>query len=84
MQLYCVVVECKDKTKDDDYEVRIDHFFADSKEHMEDRIVEIVKDIKSNNIETLKHTIFPIEKVDGIDFNKLLNLFYFEEPRKGE
>ena len=82
MQLYCLAIETKNKEDKEKSEIIIDHFFADNKEQMEDRVVDIIKEIKTKEIETVKHNLFPVKKVDNIDFNKLLNLIYFKTPKK--
>ena len=38
MQLYCVAIECKNSTDKDKTDIRIDHFFANDEEQMEDRV----------------------------------------------
>lgn len=74
MKLYCMVVECKNEPNKEKSDIRIEHFFADDKEHMEDRIVEIMKAIKLAGVETIQYSYFEVGKVDGLDFNKLLNI----------
>ena len=74
MKLYCMAIECKNELDKEKSDIRIEHFFADNKEHMEDRIVEIVKAIKLSGVETIQYNYFEVGNVDGLDFNKLLNI----------
>ena len=82
MQLYCVAIECKNKLNEDKTDVRIDHFFANDEEQMEDRVYQIVKAIKEVGIETTKHLIFPVNKVDGLDVGKIFRMIRFPETNK--
>ena len=82
MQLYCVAIECKNKLNEDKTDVRIDHFFANDEEQMEDRVYQIVKAIKEEGIETVKHLIFPVNKVDGLDVGKIFRMIRFPETNK--
>ena len=82
MQLYCVGIECKNKLNEDKTDVRIDHFFANDEEQMEDRVYQIIKAIKEEGIETIKHVIFPVNKVDGLDIGKIFKIVRFPETAK--
>ena len=74
MKLYCMAIECKNELDKEKSDIRIEHFFADNKEHMEDRIVEIMKAIKLSGVETIQYNYFEVGNVDGLGFNKLLNI----------
>lgn len=74
MKLYCMVIECKNDKNDEKSDVRVDHFFADDKEHIEERIVNIMKDIKMSGVETIQYNYFEVGNVDGLDINKLLKI----------
>lgn len=82
MKLYCVAIETKNIEDADTSDIRIDHFFADDKEQMENRVYEIVKAIKEEGIETIKHLIIPVNKVDGLDINKVFNIVYFNNEKE--
>lgn len=82
MQLYCVAIECKNDINEEQTNVRIDHFFANNEEQMEDRLYEIIKAIKEEGIETIKHIIFPINKVDGLDVGTIFKMIRFPETNK--
>ena len=82
MQLYCVAIECKNALNEDKTDIRIDHFFANDEEQMEDRVYQIIKAIKEEGIETIKHLIFPVNKVDGLDIGKIFKIVRFPETAK--
>ena len=82
MQLYCVAIECKNKLNEDKTDIRIDHFFANDEEQMEDRVYQIIKAIKEEGSETIKHVIFPVNKVDGLDVGKIFRMIRFPETNK--
>lgn len=82
MKLYCVAIETKNIEDANISDIRIDHFFANDKEQMEERIYRIIKDIKNQGIETIKHTILQIDTVDGIDVNKVFDIIYFNDSKE--
>lgn len=82
MKLYCVAIETKNIEDDNISDIRIDHFFANDKGQMEDRIYRIIKDIKNQGIETIKHAILQIDTVDGIDINKVFDIIYFNDSKE--
>ena len=82
MQLYCVAIECKNSTDKDKTDIRIDHFFANDEEQMEDRVYRVIKAIREEGIETIKHVIFPVNKVVGLDIGKIFKIVRFPETAK--
>lgn len=76
-----MVIEVKNPEKPECSDMRIDHFFADSPSHAEDRIVAIMKGIKETGLETIQYEIFPVDVVDGLDISKFFKMIVFD--RKG-
>lgn len=75
MKLFCLAIECKNKHEKDVNDIKINHFFANDKDHMEDRVYETIKTLKDDGIETIKHIVFEVDKVDNLNLNKLFNIF---------
>ena len=80
--MYNQQVEGDVATDKDKTDIRIDHFFANDEEQMEDRVYQIIKAIKEEGIETIKHLIFPVNKVDGLDIGKIFKIVRFPETAK--